>query len=299
MKIQVITTFWLLTFCLYSSHAWAIHNKSTTLQPIGFANNKMFYHDIEKGTVVIKQGGNKTPLESIPIPLNLGEQLLACQKFKSQETQLIALLLDKGMLHIQKDDRLSSVSLKAEHLISGLCGNIDADILPEIIILAEKNREVFLYIFRQGSHQDSNNIIRLKLDAPVGNYQLHADFSKSSAHSIGVLDASNKIVERIYPHQLLPRFEYQKVDHSTIWQHYTNMNRASAKLMWNAGARSLAKLDLYVDSVTEPISFHEKRAPEQVKKILKNLSVNQHQQAVDELTQVYINWKRGKNYNAD
>ncbi|WP_046004681.1 hypothetical protein [Pseudoalteromonas rubra] len=296
MKSIHCTVLFSVFLSLHMVPGWAKSGIVPDKEVIGFANSSVFVASPLDETVQVHSHNTLKLIRTVPITPNLGERLIACQKYQSEQVLVIAMLLEQGKLHFQDDTRLTSVPFPAERLIAGLCGNLDADIAPDTVLLSETKGKYMLHLVRQSDYEDQNSWQSLTLDLAPGNYTLRAEFSLSSAQSITILDDDHQLVQQIFAHQFLPGFKYQKKDFSTSWQQYTGMNRGAAKLLWNAGARSLAKLDLYVRSVSEPIDFHDTKAEKKVGSILTNLSVNQSQQAVRDLTQVYINWKRGSNY---
>lgn len=296
MKSIHCTVLFAVILSLYLVPGWAKPGTVPDKDVIGFANSSVFIASPLGETVQVHSHDTLKLIRTVPVAPNLGERLIACQKYQSEQVQVIAMLQDQGKLHFQDDTRLTSVPFPAERLVAGLCGNLDANIAPDIVLLSETKGKYALHLVRQSDYEDQNSWQSLTLDLAPGNYTLRADFSLSSAQSITVLNDNHQLVQQIFAYQFLPGFKYQKKDFSTSWQRYTGMNRGAAKLLWNTGARSLAKLDLYVKSVAEPIDFHDTKAEKKVGSILTNLSVNQSQQAVRDLTRVYINWKRGSNY---
>lgn len=253
----------------------------------GFSNQQLLILEPNTGSV------NSYGLQERIPKLLVGEiapqnKAVACQEFNSE-------LINWFPLPTKSTGELSK-SINHKKIVSALCGNINAELTPEIFLLTKAAEQLELFSVSPSKLYEINSwkkITSLKAEVD-GKYYLLPDFSHHSAKTLQIVQRKlNKWqqVKTLYPRDFIEPFEYQPEDHNQIWMAYLNLDRASAKLMWHAGAKSIGELSQYLDSVNPGLTNNIHSQRDKIENLLRHLDPNHNSQVSLRLTDTFIRWK--------
>jgi hypothetical protein len=249
---------------------------------LGFANGEIFFTDTVQQSLhhyKIADFSSSTLDNNVNVA-----DIVACQHYKSDE-----------MLTLDIDRALNEVLL-AGSIKTVICGNIQADMAPEVMALVEKDHKLLLF---SGIITDNEVINDWRLISDLGtitgdSYLLLPDVTDHTAKRLLVMAQKNgdwHLATQVLPSAFIEPFEYNPTDHNEIWAEYLKLDRASAKLMWNGGAKSIGKFDEYLESISATLTTNPERYLAQIEQILMNLDPNNNQAVASRLTDIYRRWK--------
>lgn len=255
---------------------------------VGFGNRQLILLEQNSGSVYRYNKQKRLPVlftdEAVP-----QGKVTACQDFNHEQLNWFTLP--------ESTDKILSEQLKQSvSIVATLCGNINAELTPDIFVLVQGARQLTLYSATQQSlHQlDNWRKITTVTAKPNGKYYLLPNFSHHSAINLQIVQQQQgkwQQLKILSPRDFITPFDYQPKDHSEIWMAYLNLDRASAKLMWNAGAKSISKLSTYFDSVNPALTANSGNQTDKIATVLYNLDPNSNNQVSQRLANIFVHWK--------
>ncbi|WP_281557678.1 hypothetical protein [Thalassomonas sp. RHCl1] len=252
----------------------------------GFANGKLFIAEPGKG--LFEYDLREQTKQQVQHQVFAKEADLACQRFNSTH-------LDVMPLSTLLPGKWATFMVKA-----AICGNIQADMSPEVMVLLENDNKLILVagtLDKKRQVEKWRTITAFNVAEP-GRYLLLPEFSQHSAQGLyiaeypeGGLKGELTVIQKLLPGDFIEPFDYRQTDHDEIWAAYINLDRASAKLMWNGGANSMAKLELYLTSIDPRLTKDPVHYFEQINTILTDLDPNRELDVALRLAEVYRDWK--------
>lgn len=186
--------------------------------------------------------------------------------------------------------------LHQDEVVTALCGNITAGLSPEVFVLTRASEQLTLFLVSPNKLFEFaawRQIATITAEANV-DYYLLPGVSHHSASSLQIARQQQgkwQQLKTFYPRDFVGSFTYKAQDHDEVWMKYLNLDRASAKLMWNAGAKSIGKLNLYFDSVNPGLTAHAGSKRNEIEQVLYYLDPNGNDQVSQRLTDIYVRWK--------
>ena len=225
--------------------------------------------------------------------------LAACQTYDSEQINSYRLSLNNDRLNIydgKSSQLLANMPLAGKKIEHVVCGNTDADMTPELLILVNEGKQLKLHIIAEKSwHQDSPWQQKVIGPSTKGDYHI---VPQMNFHSLNQLEiwhrdpqqAQHKVVA-FKPQQLAKPFTYQPKDFDTVWVNSTGLSKAGAKMMWNFGASSVHHLGKYLNSLGIEESINQAIYTQNVKRFIAQMDPNQHQGTASEISKMFLKWK--------
>ncbi|WDE07928.1 hypothetical protein SG34_014175 [Thalassomonas viridans] len=257
------------------------------LKAAGFANGKLFIADSEQGLFAY----------DLPDYTRRNVQ----QAWFGEEASVICQRFNHDAIDIIPISALLTHELSGFEVKAATCGNIQADMSPEVILLLEKAGKLNLMA---GTLDKNLQVKEWRIVASVkspgtGQYMLLPELIEHTARGLLILGYSQGswiLMQHILPGAFIEPFEYKHTDHDEMWAAYINLDRAAAKLMWNGGANSIGKLDEYLTSIDTQLTSDPERYFDRITAIFNRLDPNQDTDVAFRLAEVYKHWKTN-NFN--
>ncbi len=271
----------------------------------GFANQHWFVADKNIDKTVSTQALYEVKADdwqvntAVPTLASNKGLLAACQTFASEQINSYRLSLNNGRMNIydgKSSQQLASVPLKAEKIHHVLCGNIDADMTPELLVLVNEGKQLKLHIIAEKSWQQETTWQQKTIGPDTkGKYSIVPQMNFHSLNQLEIWHQDGQQQQQkvaiFKPHQLAKPFGYQAKDFDTVWVNSTGLSKAGAKMMWNFGATSVHHLNKYLSSLGIEQLTNQSVYKKSVKKFVAQMDPNQHPKAAKELSQMFLKWK--------
>ena len=233
--------------------------------------------------------------------------LAACQTFASEQINSYRLSLNNGRMNIydgKSSQQLANIPLKGEKIEHVLCGNIDADMTPELLVLVNEGKQLKLHIIAEKSWQQQTTWQQKTIGPSAkGSYSIVPQMNFHSLNQLEIWHQAEQQngqqngqqqqqkISAFKPHQLAKPFGYQPNDFDTVWVNSTGLSKASAKMMWNFGATSVHHLNKYFSSLGIEQLTDQTVYTASVKNFVAQMDPNQHPKTAKELSQMFLKWK--------
>ncbi|NOU51937.1 hypothetical protein HG263_15500 [Pseudoalteromonas sp. JBTF-M23] len=258
----------------------------------GFANQKRFSFNRAKQQLFSYQEDGYSSLLELTLEQPQKGQLLACQTYQNDEIHQLPLSTKQMSEALDSSANIENIKIKA-----ALCGNIQADMGVDVIVLLQQEQTLLLMLGStdnnmQVDHWREITSFPAKEDR---QYMLWPQLIAHSATSISIMQYQNKnwsSIKELLPGDFIESFTYEPTDHTEMWAEYIKLDRASAKLMWNGGAKSMAQLDKYIDSIDNKLPISPNQYKKEIEQLLLNLDPNKNEEVASRLASIYVNWKQ-------
>lgn len=275
----------------FSQQQTAIHIPKEIDNINGFANQKRFSFDREKQQLFSYQDGDSSLL-ALTLDQPKKGPLLACQAYQDDEIHQLSLSVKQISEALDSNASIENIKIKA-----ALCGNIQADMGVDVIVLLQQKQTLLLMLGSTDKNMQVDRWREITSFPAKGDqqYLLWPQFITHSATSISIMQYQNEhwyLIKELLPGDFIESFTYAPTDHTEMWAEYVKLDRASAKLMWNGGAKSMAQLDKYIDSIDSKLPVSPEAYKQEVEQLLLNLDPNRQTQVASRLASIYVNWKQ-------
>ncbi|WP_281557821.1 hypothetical protein [Thalassomonas sp. RHCl1] len=254
---------------------------------VGFGNQQLLM--LQQGTgSVFSYNRHQRPVKLLADETAPQGKAVACQDYKSEQINWFTL---PG-----KSNNEITGQLNQQEIVAAICGNITAELSPEVFVLTRANEQLALFSVSPKKLFDFNawrKITTVTADAGEA-YSLLPHFNHHSARSLQIARQKQgqwQFIKTLYPREFTQPFKYRPGDDTEIWMKYLNLDRASAKLMWHAGARSIGQLDDYFDSVNPALTSHTDQNRREIIEVLYNLDPNDRLGVSQRLANIFVDWR--------
>ncbi|WDE08723.1 hypothetical protein SG34_033000 [Thalassomonas viridans] len=218
---------------------------------------------------------------------------VACQDFNHEQINWYTV---PAANNSAPGNNASGKQLNPGEVVTALCGNITAELTPEVFVLTRASGLLTLFSVFPDKLYDFTawrEITTINAEAD-GDYHLLPEVNHHSAHSLQIARQKQgewQQIKTLYPRDFIESFTYRPKDHDEIWMEYLNLDRASARLMWNAGAKSIGKLNLYFDSLDPGLTADAANKRDKIESVLYHLDPNDTHLVSQRLADTYVHWK--------